>query len=156
MRLGCWLGLKHNTYVYFFGFGIAKLTSNLIRNCCKVRKDTKQNWTKGREKIFGEQKNFLWLSWQNKDFLFSMGIYSYPFIYCISIKFLAIPFSFILLSHYFSSMKFHYSPLSSLWTGFSMLQFSWEAIFTAQQSCNIWFSSHEFSSQSLISAQICW
>lgn len=75
-----------------------------------------------KEKIFGEQENFLWLSWQKKDFLFSVDIYSLPFLYCLSIQFLVTPFLFILLSHPFSSMKFHCGPLSSLWTG---LYFLW-------------------------------
>lgn len=45
----------------------------------------------------------------------------YPFLYYMSIQFLVTPFLFILLSHPFSSMKFHCSPLSSLCIGLYFL-----------------------------------
>lgn len=45
----------------------------------------------------------------------------YPFLHCMLIQFLVIPFVFILLSHPFRSMKLFYGPLSSLWIGLYFL-----------------------------------
>lgn len=132
----------------FFGFGIAKLISNLIRNCRKGLKDTEKSWAKEREKIFREQENFCWLSWKNKDFLFSMGRYCLHF----SLLYVNSVFSYTFLFYSsLSSLQLHEIPLwftliSLDWIVLSMLQLSWEAISNAQPSCNIWFSSHEASS----------
>jgi len=47
--------ISHTCISYF---GIATLTANLIRNCCKAREHTQEKWAKERKELFEYQENF--------------------------------------------------------------------------------------------------